>query len=185
MNEALLAIEIWERARDMAVRAAELLDGLGAHKQIVNRLLEPFSWVQVIVSSTEWDNFWKLRHPSYTQLAQPEMMETARVMKEAYDNSKPNPLGWGDWHVPTLDEEERWLIEQWDDVLLCAVGRLARVSYEVGAKTPIEDVELANKLKQDGHWSPFEHVARVDEVNTGLCRNFRYPFAQFRAILEQ
>ena len=45
-------------------RAAQPSEWLNVHKQVANRLLEPFMWHTVIVTATEWDNFWNLRcHP--------------------------------------------------------------------------------------------------------------------------
>ena len=60
----------WLAARDAALAHAEQLRAIGAHKQIVNRVLEPWMWTSVIVSSTTYDNFFTLRcHPD----AQPEI----------------------------------------------------------------------------------------------------------------
>lgn len=55
----------WLAARDKAVNAAMGMHKLGLTKQLVNRLLEPFMWYTVLVTATEWDNFFELRLPSY------------------------------------------------------------------------------------------------------------------------
>jgi len=55
----------WLVARDNAVEQAERLLAKGATKQIINRLLEPFMWHTVIVTATEYQNFFKLRCPQY------------------------------------------------------------------------------------------------------------------------
>src|SRR5262249_41186442 len=87
----------WIHARDQAICVARAFDAAGYHKQIVNRLLEPFSHINVVVTSTEWDNFFALRdHPH----AQPEMQVLARAMKEAMSDSTPRPLRLGQWHLP-------------------------------------------------------------------------------------
>src|SRR5690606_2032814 len=59
--------EDWLKARDRAVDSAMklYLGGLGATKQLANRLLEPFMWHTVIVTATEWENFFALRCPRY------------------------------------------------------------------------------------------------------------------------
>ena len=57
-------------------------DWLNVHKQLTNRLLEPFMWHTVIVTATEWDNFWHLRTHGD---AQPEIREIASRMKELMD----------------------------------------------------------------------------------------------------
>jgi len=59
----------WLGARDFAVQQAKALNKLGVTKQLCNRLLEPFMYHQVIVTATEWENFFKLRCPQYCYLS--------------------------------------------------------------------------------------------------------------------
>jgi len=56
----------WLRVRDNAVTEAKILNGQGLTKQLCNRLLEPFMWHTVIVSATDWENFFALRCPRYS-----------------------------------------------------------------------------------------------------------------------
>jgi hypothetical protein len=56
---------MWLRARDNAVVEATLLNKAGASKQLCNRLLEPFMYHTVLVTATEWENFFHLRCPQY------------------------------------------------------------------------------------------------------------------------
>lgn len=160
----------WKDAANYAVACARQLDKLGVHKQVVNRLLEPFSWVDVIVSSTEWNNFFMLR---CSPKAQPEIHKIADMMAMALVGSTPTRVNWGDWHIPLADDKA------------VAVGRLARVSYEAGSKTDEEERELATQLALDGHWSPFEHVAqaRFDDPRA-TSRNFDPGWVQWRAMID-
>lgn len=170
-DNANLARLTWTDAMASAVKHAEALEFLGVHKQLANRLLEPFTWVEVIVSSTDWTNFFHLR---ISPLAQPEIRELAMKMKEALDNSIPRVLAWGMWHSPLSDNRE------------VAVGRLARVSYEpTGQRPEEEDVLLCERLAKDGHWSPFEHVAqaRMSDDRAG-SRNFDAGWVQMRALID-
>ena len=59
--------EDWLKARDYAVEYAENLNngGEGVTKQICNRLLEPFMWHTVLLTATEFENFFELRCPKY------------------------------------------------------------------------------------------------------------------------
>lgn len=57
--------EMWLKARDYAIEQATELDGCDVTKQLTNRLLEPFMWHTVLISSTEWENFFALRCPQY------------------------------------------------------------------------------------------------------------------------
>jgi len=80
--------EVWIEDMNSAVASASLMSERGAHKQIVNRLLEPWMWVTQIITATEWTNFFSLRcHPD----AQPEMQHIARMMEKLYRDNKPMP----------------------------------------------------------------------------------------------
>ena len=53
----------WRRALDNALETAEQLSSseVDLHKQLVNRILEPFAWITVIITATEWANFFTQR----------------------------------------------------------------------------------------------------------------------------
>lgn len=56
----------WLLAKTNAVEEAKVLsEGVGVTKQLCNRLLEPFMWHTVLITSTEWENFFALRCPQY------------------------------------------------------------------------------------------------------------------------
>jgi len=165
-----IADEIWRYGANRAVDVAIHLKDCELHKQIVNRVLEPFQHIKVVVTATEWDNFFKLRlHPD----AQPEMYELARVMKEAMDNSKPVKLKRGEWHLPYVSSKKQeyglWIgldtdcpVFDWNKAIKCSVARCARVSYlnhDKSEPNVDKDIVLADKLLEFGHMSPFEHQA--------------------------
>lgn len=152
-NEAIL---VWSWASLDAIRTAESLQSLKLHKQIVNRVVEPFSHIRVIVTATEWDNFFALRlHPD----AQPEICELASVMGEAMDESKPCYLHPGEWHMPYVDEDEFGRYDE-ETCRKISVARCARVSYKPSTNYSIDkDIDLFTRLKDAKHFSPFEHVA--------------------------
>jgi thymidylate synthase ThyX len=182
-TQSSIAQEIWESAAYQAADHAERLAQLGVHKQLVNRLVEPFTWVDVIVSSTLWQNFFTLRcHPA----AQPEMRDVAEAMREAWlFNENITRLNHGEWHIPLLTAEEQAQFDKPEDMWLAAAGRIARVSYETSAKKSFEeDIALAKRLLESGHWSPFEHIARCAQGKSTFCRNFVLDWDQFRAFME-
>lgn len=159
------ALDWWLNARDNAVADAASLMHLGLHKQIANRLLEPWMWITVIVSATEWENFFHLRcHPD----AQPEVRKIAEMMRDLYRANTPRSVTPDDaipWHLPLISQED---LEYWatgelqtGDLVKIAVGRAARVSYltREGKRDPGADIALHDRLLESGHWSPFEHVA--------------------------
>jgi thymidylate synthase ThyX len=127
------------------------------HKQIANRLLEPFMWHTAIVTATDWSNFFALRaNPK----AQPEIQQVAYLMQDAYSFSSPQLLHNNEWHTPLIQIDEQGLsIEVLKKI---SVGRCARVSYLThdGIRDHSKDIELHDQLRTSGHMSPFEHVAR-------------------------
>ena len=194
------AKKLWLMARDEAIATAHGFIQVGAHKQIVNRILEPFSHITVLVTSDSWGNFFALRdHPD----AQPEIRELARVMKAAMETSTPKSLGLGEWHLPYLDDEDlaninnhmaessitRHKPNKWDVCMMaCAVSaaRCARVSYLThDRKRPTleEDMNLFYRLAHANppHMSPCEHQAHpCREPSEG---NFRR-WSQFRHTIQ-
>lgn len=159
----LLATSDWLNARDRAVEQVELLLERGIHKQITNRLLEPWLWQTIIVTATEWDNFWGLR---CNKDAQPEIKHAADMMKETYDASFPDGVDYEDWHLPLVEKSEAFDLlvggMSRDDLVKVSVGRCARISYLThdGKRDPIADIALADRLRSSGHMSPWEHAAR-------------------------
>lgn len=114
----------WMDACSEAVAFAGRLNKLGIHKQLTNRLLEPFMWHTVIVTATEWSNFFALRNNS---MAQPEIHTIAAMMQEAYDSGEPDFVDSGKWHLPLIQPDE--LGGDIEMLKKISAGRCARVSY--------------------------------------------------------
>lgn len=157
------ATKIWLDAASAAASFATALETLGVHKQITNRILEPFINIKVICTATEYQNFFKLRaHPD----AQPEIRMLAEKMLEVYKLSQPVKLKSDQYHIPYVSAEEinNYKIET---LIKCSIARCARVSYKNHDGTnPIidKDIELYEKLLESRHLSPFEHVAKPDSL---------------------
>lgn len=149
---------VWDTARWDAIKHAKRLNDLGIHKQIINRVLEPYMWITVIISGTEWSNFFALRcHKD----AEPHMQHIAYMMRDAIDASTPKEIGRDGWHMPLMgfdgDESLHPSVKPY-----VSVGRCARVSYLThdGKRDPQADLDLSQRLSTNKHMSPFEHVAR-------------------------
>lgn len=236
------AIDTWIYAKHNAVKMASMLNEEdGVTKQLCNRLLEPFMWHKVLVSGTEWENFFNLRCPQYEYTAEGEVYQTkswkalenmltdkaknnresllenayevnqadvlfklkhnrgqadihmmflAEAIYDAIQESTPKQLEEGQWHIPYGDNFDIGLInlaclnkygistehgkELAPDVMKqkieeakiqISVARCARLSYQTLGDNPVidyeKDLELYKVLSTSGHWSPFEHVARV------------------------
>ena len=154
--------DAWDIARERAVSMARAFAAAGYHKQIVNRLIEPFCHINVVVTSTQWTNFFALRcHPG----AQPEMRVLAGAMWDALATSAPRFLKHGEWHLPYVDEHEGLDETQ---AIQASVARCARVSYLTHeGKVPDvgDDLALYEKLVSSAplHATPAEHSAQPDE----------------------
>ncbi len=189
-NALFHAQKIWLEARDEMLSIVESLNQLGLHKQLANRLLEPWMFITVILTSTEYDNFFRLRaHPD----AQPEIAWVATEMKRQYESATPTYLPPGAWHMPLIRDED--YVECFDErnpeeslatLRKISVARCARVSYLThdGRKDFSEDVKLHDRLLASGHMSPFEHVAQAQLLGASRWSgNFRN-WSQYRETVD-
>ncbi len=179
-DEAESGRRVWLSARDAAVVEAKKLLDLHVHKQVLNRILEPFLWHTVIVTSTEWTNFFELR---CSAAAQPEIREAAMQMRAALENSTPQRIANGQWHLPLIQDDEREA-QSAEDLCRISAARCARVSYLThdGSRDIAKDIELHDRLKIERHLSPFEHVA-TPAPDARFHANFR-GWMQLRASIE-
>lgn len=159
------ARSLWYGAIASAVAWATDLGEMSLHKSVVNRLLEPFMWHTVVVTSTAWDNFFGLR---CNPMAQPEIRVAAEAMEAAYVNSTPQVVYPGQWHLPYIQDDERADMPVETQVKVSA-ARCARVSYltQNGVRDFEQDVQLYERLisADPMHASPLEHVARPASTN--------------------
>ena len=172
--------ERWIIMRDQAVTMASQLSDIGLHKQIANRLLEPWMWITVIATGTErgFQNFFKLR---CHEAAEPHMQKLAYMMQKEYAKGVPKAshieLPWT-WHLPFVSEDEIIDIGETQSIMK-SVARCARGSYlqHNGNFSLQDDLDLYERLSMVGHWSPFEHQGKPDsnlsiERRAALCGNF-------------
>lgn len=147
----------------------------GMHKQHANRPLEWFGWIDVLVTSTFWQNFWTLRISEY---AQPEFDELARAMKLAMDGSTPCLLHPGDWHLPYVTPDEVWQYTLPQQQMM-STARCARLSYKPFDGKADFDAENARYEKlvvsSPVHASPAEHQATPDTFSHTLGGGWDHP----------
>lgn len=185
----------WESAYYRVREIAESLNNLGVHKQYVNRLLEPFAFIKVIVTATEWDNFFKLR---LAPDAQPEIQDLAKAIKEsmALEDKLELAVGSSCGSLPYITKED---VKELNEVgkefsyydsgimdIAVSVARCARVSYykHDGAKPSIiEDLKLALRLFESGHLTPSEHVVFIRDGSKPKIKNLK-GFFTYRDMVE-
>ena len=180
----------WEQSFNYTKDRVKDMVDIGLHKQVPNRLTEPFQMMKVVITGTDWDNFFNLRiHPD----AQPEICMLAYKMYKSMEASKTNLLKQGEWHLPYV-EVERWGDElkyyvfdvsfdddqsygmkyekylELDEAIKISAASCASVSYRTEGMT----LEKADKIfdmlikAEVVHSSPLEHCA------TPIVEKFEY-----------
>lgn len=172
----------WRAASKAACVFAYSLTKLGFHKQIGNRLLEPFQWMRTVLTATEFTNFFELRcHPD----AEPHFRDLADDMHFARLLSEPTKLKHGQWHLPYVKEEEG----NFAHLRKISAARCARVSYLThDGKHPSVDADLKLYGQLAGgtpiHASPLEHQATPMESKYSQSGNL-VGWLQFRKLVEE
>ena len=180
LYRAKVAKLVWLTACKFACFFSWLLYQIGVHKQIANRVTEPFAHITTLVTATDFGNFFALRaHPD----AQPEFQALARMMLSLYLESTPRKLNWREWHLPFVDEETRSNLSV-QDCLKISTARAARVSYLnfEGKIDYNKDFKLHDDLLASGHMSPFEHAARPEPECACPQSNFK-GYMQYRKMV--
>jgi len=193
VENTFLAGRRWLAARDSAVEQARLLNNLGLHKQIVNRVLEPFAHINVLVTATDWNNFFSLRrHPD----AQPEIRALADAIADAVSNSRPKFINYNDWHLPYVNDDDIASAVKEEGgqalarLLKVSTARSARVSYETFETGKISTFEEDDRLhtqlvvSQPVHASPAEHQVTPDmKDESGNWKN-RHLHGNLRGVIQ-
>jgi hypothetical protein len=184
-NQIMLAATMsregaWEEAAGEAAHIAKAMMDAGYHKQVVNRLLEPFQFMNVVMSATDMENFFYLR--DHTD-ADPNIAELARVMREAKLHSMPQVLRYGEWHTPYVrnmrtgdgtlryfDGDTELTAEQAQKV---SASCAAQASYRKLDSTIEKAISIYDRLvvSEPIHASPFEHVATPFDEHEVMVRN--------------
>jgi thymidylate synthase ThyX len=165
--------EAWEAARISATGFARAFQEAGYHKQVFNRLVEPFQMMKTIISATETANFFWLRDD---KAADPTIAELARVMKEAQERSVPELLKAGEYHLPYIDimrgngkrgysirvgNTDMAQVLTAEQAIKVSCARCAAVSYRNEGYGLEKSLEVYERLlgSDKKHASAFEHVA--------------------------
>lgn len=203
----------WKAAAREAASKAEAMDHYGAHKQIVNRLLEPFMWTKGVVTATveALEAFFLLRRHKD---AQPEIKALADAMWYALEESSPRELNYGDFHLPYFGEgfwDKRNHYYTWfdgttsgdndfsiylDEAIKISTSCCAQVSYRALDQSIDKAIKIYDMLnlpvrgeypEDPPHFSPTEHVVKVvQETNSGRNSGNLHSntFWQYRKALE-
>lgn len=174
----------WLYGRDMMADLAESFTDAKYHKQVANRLIESFTWMDLLVTATDWKNFLHLRdHPD----AEPHIRDLAVLVGKALQNAKVDDLEPGEWHLPYISNNDLFEImemvrsetslkgdaldaETLNRAKKISAARCARISYK-----PFDgDSSYERELKRFDllvgndavHASPLEHQCCPDQIVT-------------------
>jgi len=167
-------LSYWKDIADGVGEMCEFMsEDLGLHKQIINRINEPFQFMKVVCTATEFENFFWLRSH---EDAQPEIKELSDCMHEAREMSEPFTLSPGEWHTPYVghmqggsdellyyidDGHDGDIILSLEDALKVSASCCAQVSFrksDTGLKKALKIYETLVE-STPVHASPFEHQA--------------------------
>lgn len=180
----------WGLAALSASRFAQAFDEAGYHKQVANRLIEPFQMMKTVLTATEFANFFWLRIDGD---ADPTIRELAELMFAGYNESTPELLKAGQWHTPYVnhtpvkahgikkqgefsytiyDEAGKLVHLSLEDAKAISSSCCAQVSYRVLNATKEKALDVYGKLLtgKKVHASPFEHQATPVEHDNVLDR---------------
>ena len=197
----LSAVDAWVQAAWFAAEVATAFDKSGYHKQICNRLLEPFQYIKTVVTFTGSGNNWfGLRDHAD---ADPTIAELARAMKEAEELAPMVYLKTGDWHLPYYGEcgaffegENRGL----EQAKRISASCCAQVSFRKLDNSSEKADKVFERLVESKpvHASPTEHqatplkkgvgfrspyVTHIDRDGNAWSGNFRN-WGQMRQVIE-
>lgn len=136
----------------------KILESLGIHHQDINNYLRPFQNIHTVITATDFENFFNQRLHESTK---PDMQRLAWLIYYALEESKPLRRT---FHIPLVDDLQKdFPFDKYDypgeDLPLISAARLARISYFKWQDDPNKDLQLAKKLVENQHPSPFEHIA--------------------------
>jgi len=158
---------VWLSACEDAVAHARVMNDTGVHKQVVNRLTEAYQHMKIVLTGTEFNNwFWLRDHAD----ADPTIAELAHKMHELYKENKPKELFYGQWHLPYVEcsydnNKQYYSIEgesiSLEDAKMISASACAQVSYRK-TDVSLDKARMIYKLLIESkpcHASPVEHAA--------------------------
>lgn len=176
-SDLSMAKYLWGKAKEDALHWAGAMARLELHKQIANRITEPWMTMKTVISGTEWKNLWWLRAHAD---AQPEFHELAMKMRDAYIASHPTLLKPGEWHVPYINTYRSLADNELiysdlagqrlsaDQAKIISASCCAQVSYRKNDDSFEKAEKIFKQLieSQPCHASPVEHQATPMDIET-------------------
>jgi thymidylate synthase ThyX len=200
------AKSLWIETMKRVMEASSVMEQMGLHKQILNRMGEPWQRMKTVMSGTEWTNLMWLRDHD---AAQPEFHELADCIQQEFDKSVPEKIKPGQWHLPYVDHDTEWnyldtngSIIDLETARKVSASQCAQVSYRKSDDSVEKALDIFDKLvgMDRKHASPFEHqgtpirkhagfetwdegITHLDRAQWKWSANFR-DFIQYRKLIK-
>jgi thymidylate synthase ThyX len=177
-EELIECQKLWQNAIETNIKISAEMTAFGITKQLANRWLEPAQYIEVILTGTDFDNFFNLRLHKDAEI---HIYKIAEIMKSEMALSTPKKLKKGEWHIPNVGFEN----EPLSDKIKMTTAKLARTSFKTLGDdykfTKNQDINLHDRLIKEGHFSPLEHCAENQDDNQ---RYFNFKgFKQYRQFV--
>ena len=156
------AEESWLNARDAAVIHAEYMNNVGLTKQLCNRLLEPFMWHKVVLTTglEGLRNFFELRCPQYKL--------GIGIFKSKKEAIKVTRIEHGELVPPSIWAHITWLEHNKGQAEIHMM-ELAEQMYDAYN-------ESVPQLLKEGEWhAPYEELIDLSELAKLLSSNLTIP----------
>lgn len=176
--------QVWLAAMHSAIAHSTVLDQLKNHKQVANRIVEPWQRMKTVMSGTEWANLFYLRdHPD----ADPTFQELAKVMIKAKSQVQPVELRYNQWHTPYVTRKFEGNVIRYfsagqeltiQQALMVSASCSAQTSYRKSDESLEKAMQVFERLNigsedKPAHASPTTHqgtpIWYADVVETDPC----------------
>lgn len=155
------AIQLWIESAELALQQAEKMEKLGITKQLINRILEPYQYYQVLLTGTEFENFFELRCPHYAVNWYPSRSPEALEPTQASFKSRKDAIKY------TEGECNNWKEQDWRD----SNESQAEIHIQALAEAMWDAMnESTPRQLKSGEW----HLPFSDKINDGELRDYFY-----------
>lgn len=169
----------WLKARNEAINQADAISRLGATKQLCNRLLEPFMWHKVLITSTDFENFFSLRCPKYDLTE--DNSHSYRSKKDYFKDYGDAGLTYTEWLLYNKGQAEIHIMELAESMLDAMneskPTKLNSGQWHVPYGDNIDYVKLGAETTAHYELNPNEEI-NVDKwalkVSTARCARLSY-----------
>lgn len=175
--EALCNID-WNMAKLEAISRAKLLHRNGVTKQLCNRMLEPFMMHTVLISGTEWENFFKLRCPQYSLFhenvplsfrSKKDFLKHVHAVEAPEFKTQYDNLTTLDWLAINKGQAEIHMMAlaeaMWD-----AINESTPAKLEPGEW----HIPFGDQIKPTNDWGEFADISTKVKISTAMAARTSY-----------